>query len=561
MTESGARANSSAPDCPTPAPLLRSRTGRDPPAGRRIRRGASEDRRPAAPFGRGVDDPHVARLLEGVAFLAARVHHRLDDEFPELTDALLGLLYPHYLAPVPSCMVAQFDCAAGPDGRRHACRRAWRSIPSRCAASLALPHHRAGDAVAGRGGECPADRAADRRAGQPARRRRRRGAAHHAEMRLRRTSASPSWASTGCASSCAGRQQPLPLYELLGGHALSVAFADAADRSQPGHRAGRRRRAGRLRAEEALLPWSARGFAGFRLLTEYFAFPEKFLFIDFSRHGQEDPGVRRQPAGDLHLSRPRRAGTGTHGRPSSRWRWAARRWSICSRSAASRSRSTHTAHRIPRRAGCPPADRAEVWSVERVRETLARRHARPWRPFHRLTAARSGSGVPGGFYHVDPARRAHPACPGPRCSSRRTTRTSIPTHPATRCCRSTRCASIATCRPTCPSAAAVRRLRLVEGAAAVSAVTAVTAPRTTLRPPLREHGVLAADLASVTRPSVGHRWRPGARPALKEVLRLYDVARHGRKPAPAIDALMAIDARARHRARAWAAPGGVLPRP
>ena len=50
-----------------------------------------------------VDDPHVARLLEGMAFLAARVHHRLDDEFPELTDALLGLLYPHYLAPMPSC--------------------------------------------------------------------------------------------------------------------------------------------------------------------------------------------------------------------------------------------------------------------------------------------------------------------------------------------------------------------------------------------------------------------------------------------------------------------------
>src|SRR3984957_5775438 len=58
----------------------------------------------------GVDDPHVARLLDGVAFLAARVHHRLDDEFPELTDALLGMLYPHYLAPVPSCMVARLDC-------------------------------------------------------------------------------------------------------------------------------------------------------------------------------------------------------------------------------------------------------------------------------------------------------------------------------------------------------------------------------------------------------------------------------------------------------------------
>ena len=57
-----------------------------------------------------MDDPHVARLLEGVAFLAARVHHRLDDEFPELTDALLGLLYPHYLSPMPSCMVVKFDC-------------------------------------------------------------------------------------------------------------------------------------------------------------------------------------------------------------------------------------------------------------------------------------------------------------------------------------------------------------------------------------------------------------------------------------------------------------------
>ena len=48
------------------------------------------------------DDPHVERLLEGAAFLGARVQHRLDDEFPELTDALLGVLYPHYLAPFPS---------------------------------------------------------------------------------------------------------------------------------------------------------------------------------------------------------------------------------------------------------------------------------------------------------------------------------------------------------------------------------------------------------------------------------------------------------------------------
>ena len=49
-----------------------------------------------------VDDPHVDRLLEGVAFLGGRVQQRLEDELPEITDALLELLSPHLLAPVPS---------------------------------------------------------------------------------------------------------------------------------------------------------------------------------------------------------------------------------------------------------------------------------------------------------------------------------------------------------------------------------------------------------------------------------------------------------------------------
>src|SRR3954452_11058766 len=54
-------------------------------------------------------DPHVERLIESFALLAGRVHHKLDDEFPELTDALLTILYPHYLAPIPSMALVQFD--------------------------------------------------------------------------------------------------------------------------------------------------------------------------------------------------------------------------------------------------------------------------------------------------------------------------------------------------------------------------------------------------------------------------------------------------------------------
>ena len=45
------------------------------------------------------EDPHVERMLEAFAFLTARVHLKIDDEFPEITEALLSILYPHYLRP------------------------------------------------------------------------------------------------------------------------------------------------------------------------------------------------------------------------------------------------------------------------------------------------------------------------------------------------------------------------------------------------------------------------------------------------------------------------------
>jgi type VI secretion system protein ImpG len=56
-----------------------------------------------------VADPYVERLLEGVGFLAARVQLKLDAEFPRFTQALLEIIYPHYLAPTPSMLVAQLE--------------------------------------------------------------------------------------------------------------------------------------------------------------------------------------------------------------------------------------------------------------------------------------------------------------------------------------------------------------------------------------------------------------------------------------------------------------------
>lgn len=55
------------------------------------------------------DDPHVERLIEAFAMLSARIQIRLNDDFTEVTDALLSVLYPHYLSPIPSMTVVQLD--------------------------------------------------------------------------------------------------------------------------------------------------------------------------------------------------------------------------------------------------------------------------------------------------------------------------------------------------------------------------------------------------------------------------------------------------------------------
>jgi type VI secretion system protein ImpG len=57
--------------------------------------------------GETCNDPHVERLLQGVALLSARVAKRLDDSYPQFTEALLNLLFPHYLRPFPSCAIAR----------------------------------------------------------------------------------------------------------------------------------------------------------------------------------------------------------------------------------------------------------------------------------------------------------------------------------------------------------------------------------------------------------------------------------------------------------------------
>ena len=72
-----------------------------------------------------VADPYVERLLEGVGFMAARVQLKLDAEFPRFTQTLLEIIYPHYLAPTPSMLVAQLQ----PDKNDPSLATGTRTVP------------------------------------------------------------------------------------------------------------------------------------------------------------------------------------------------------------------------------------------------------------------------------------------------------------------------------------------------------------------------------------------------------------------------------------------------
>jgi type VI secretion system protein ImpG len=58
-------------------------------------------------------DPYVERLLEGMAFLTAEVKQRIDDDVPELAEALLSHVRPYFLRPFPSCCIMQFSPRPG----------------------------------------------------------------------------------------------------------------------------------------------------------------------------------------------------------------------------------------------------------------------------------------------------------------------------------------------------------------------------------------------------------------------------------------------------------------
>ncbi|AMV23267.1 hypothetical protein VT84_02580 [Gemmata sp. SH-PL17] len=232
----------------------------------------------------GSEDPHVERLLQGFAYLTSRVRHKLDDEFPEITQAIIGTLYPHYLAPIPSCAVVQLDLDPG---------------QNELTSGLTVPRAQALESEPIQGEPCrfrtaypvtlfPIDVRVASLASAPFTAPptpRANSALAVLRIGLGTRSANVRFANfagmTKLRFFLRGQPQHTQrLYELLLNHAVEVAFAKRPDDKGAIAVGPEAIQPVGFARDEGLFPYPARSFIGYRLLTEYFTFPQKFLFFD-----------------------------------------------------------------------------------------------------------------------------------------------------------------------------------------------------------------------------------------------------------------------------------------
>ncbi|TDR79832.1 type VI secretion system baseplate subunit TssF [Paludibacterium purpuratum] len=234
--------------------------------------------------GEQCEDPHTERLIESFAFLAARVHKKLDDEYPEIAASFLDVLYPHYQQPVPSATIVQFEC----DAERPEIAKRYRVDRGQMANAQPLQgvtckfrscypvdlypltltaarieltsasahlHRMAPDAAAVLTLECRTQ------GGLPV---------NGIDLQSLRFFLD-------------GEAAPMHLlYELLLSKVLRLQVSDGRD--DPARSAvlpASAIQAVGFGRDESMLEYDERSFQGYQLLTEYFCFPDKFLFVDF----------------------------------------------------------------------------------------------------------------------------------------------------------------------------------------------------------------------------------------------------------------------------------------
>jgi type VI secretion system protein ImpG len=240
------------------------------------------------------EDPHVERMIEAFAFLAGRIHLKLDDELPEITEAFLNVLYPHYLAPIPSMSIAKFslDPAQGKLTTAYKIQRGAilysrpiQGMPCRFRTAYPVTlwpievvsgAYESLDPISSRGKWETAEIKIGLRCINGTR---------LSQLKAGQEQNAPALDSLRFYLN--GEQQLIyPLYEAIFNNAVEVEL-----KPRPSQRKTQKLPSPIMLppsclkpvgfgSDEGMLGYTARSFPGYRLLSEYFAFPEKFLFFD-----------------------------------------------------------------------------------------------------------------------------------------------------------------------------------------------------------------------------------------------------------------------------------------
>lgn len=233
--------------------------------------------------GEACDDPHVERLIQAVALLCARVTKRLDDSYPEFTEALLNLLFSHFLRPFPSCAIVRFLGEPGTDGQTAAIAAVPRGTQLETAPLRGVPCTFKTVYDVAPGGVTVAAASFESMICAPVGTRLPPGATSSLTLILEpskpgvplsaKESGTVRLYVDGDSSFCATLRDVLfmqtagayvqvgedrPWQQLAEVPIKPVGFAD----------------------DEGLIPFKAQSHAAYRILAEYFAFPEKFNFFD-----------------------------------------------------------------------------------------------------------------------------------------------------------------------------------------------------------------------------------------------------------------------------------------
>lgn len=229
-----------------------------------------------------VEDPHVGRLVESVAYMNARISKKLDDDFSELTEAMLGVLYPHYLAPVPSMFIVQMNQPEtlseaslvekgteikSQDIDGEPCYFRTTSDVELLPLTVVEANFMGGAYTAPNHASCNDAKSVLRLVLR----------CQNEQMTFEEL------APDKIRFYLRGENNHInQLYTMLFNQLTAISLADDADDAQALFmNKGVIQQVG-YGSDEGMLPYSSRSFMGYRLLTEYFLFPQKFYFFEFT---------------------------------------------------------------------------------------------------------------------------------------------------------------------------------------------------------------------------------------------------------------------------------------